>query len=277
MLINGLPQAHVSVRDRGLAYGDGIFTAIRISKGRPILWAYHQARLKQGCFQLGIPYDRDLIELEFEQLLNGRGDDEGVAKIIITRGISDRGYRPSQIVSPTRIMTLDPRSNAFERIDQSGIQIVLCQYRLPTGSSLAGIKHLNRLDQVMASREIIPPFQEGLMLDHSGWVIEGTKSNIFVGTVNGLVTPDLSLAGVAGVMREYLLDAFANDGLAVAVNHVPLNLLAEANEVFLCNSVHGIWPVIRLETDQGSLNWDIGAKTRLAQSFQRMAFEHELA
>jgi 4-amino-4-deoxychorismate lyase len=131
---------------------------------------------------------------------------------------------------------------------ESGIKTRICQTRLGHNPSLAGIKHLNRLEQVLARQEWDDPvIMEGLMLDASGNLVEGTMSNVFVVKDAVLMTPDLQLCGVAGIMRAHVLDMAAEHLIAARVQHLELDALLQADEVFICNSLLGIWPVIGVD------------------------------
>ena len=268
MLINGQPADAISALDRGLLYGDGVFETLRIHRGKPVLWPQHLARLQKSCSHFGLNLDINALETELQALL-ATNDPQGIVKLIVTRGIGGRGYGAVPEPLPTRILQFFPLPEAVNDSPSQGVDVMLCQQRAGH-SSLAPHKHLNRLEQVMAAREITGQFAEGIMLNLKDQVIEGTRSNIFLVSQNNIATPLLERCGVAGVMRGWLLDQFISQGTPVQIRDVGLNELLAADEVFLCNSVFGIWPVISLHSPAGQRDFIPGATTKVAQDlFQR--------
>lgn len=259
ILVNGQAQDHIAVADRGLHYGDGLFETIAVNSGRPRLWERHWRRLSTGCRRLGIVQpDPEMLWDEARRVCTDV--DQGVLKIILTRGAGGRGYRPMQTGQATRIMATYPWPAYPEANWRQGVAVRVCTTRLGRNPALAGMKHLNRLEQVLARSEWQDPhIAEGLMLDDDGHVIAGTLSNLFIVTAQGLVTPVLAACGVAGIMRSVILDLAAE--LDIAWQEAPLRLedLHRADEVFLTNALIGIWPVRRIE------QWDysVGSLTEL--------------
>ncbi len=245
MLVNGVPGTSIDANDRGLHYGDGLFETIAVHDGAPALWDRHMRRLSLGCERLGItPIDTAQLLRESLQLCDGVA--QGVLKIIITRGSAGRGYRapPSGTAQPTRLVALHAWQEYPVAFWVEGVAVRLCSTRLSSNPALAGIKHLNRLEQVLARSEwddtAIP---EGLMLDGEGHVIEGTMSNLFIVRNERLLTPDLSRCGVAGVMRAGILDSMRDAGIPAEITQITLDDVKSSDEVFLCNSLIGVWPV----------------------------------
>jgi 4-amino-4-deoxychorismate lyase len=243
MLVNGQATSTVSACDRGLLYGDGVFETIAVADGKVQLWELHMARLQLGCQRLGMaPVDSGMLAAEAAALC--RHVTRAVVKIIITRGAGGRGYRPSASATQTRIVQLYPWPDYPERFAREGIRLRICTMRMGHNTALAGIKHLNRLEQVLARAEWddeeIP---EGLLLDQQGLLVEGTMSNIFLVCGKKLVTPDLTQCGVAGVMRATVIELAAGAGISAELRSIPLEELYQAQEVFVCNSLIGIWPV----------------------------------
>ncbi len=260
-LVNGQTQDMVSTGDRGLLYGDGVFETIAVQNGEARSWELHVARLRLGCERLGIaPVDSRVLAAEAAALCTNIT--RAVLKIIITRGPGGRGYRPPASATPTRIMQLHPWPDYPERFARDGAPVRICTIRMGRNPVLAGIKHLNRLEQVLARAEWddenIP---EGLLLDQQGFLIEGTMSNVFLVQGLKLVTPDLRLCGVAGVMRARLLELAADAEICTEVRSVLIDELYNAQEVFVSNSIIGIWPVLRI----GTQNFTIGNVTRTLQ------------
>ena len=261
--LNGELACSVSVRDRGFCYGHGLFETIRLANGVAPLWRYHLSRISSGAERLGIAITEQLLDQYYEQLLEACPDN-GVIKIIITAGSGGRGYRSDKDSSPNYLLQWFPLPFDYLEYWQQGIALKLCQHRLPSSPSLAGIKHLNRLDQILARSEWNTDYPEGLMLDQQGNVVEGVSSNIFYSQNGQWLTPPLDQCGVAGVMRQYLLDELLPAlSKPVHVKAISLEALLSVDELFVCNSVMGIWPVVALEN---RANWVVGEGTQQIQA-----------
>ncbi|MHC6224716.1 aminodeoxychorismate lyase [Pseudomonas sp. X10] len=262
--VDGRPATALNLQSRGLAYGDGLFETIAVRSGRPTLLDYHLGRLTLGCQRLGIEVDLPLVRDELCRYASQLG--EGVAKLILTRGDSQRGYAPAVGAMPRRILQGGPAPAYPAHHAEQGVRLFPCRTRLAEQPLLAGLKHLNRLEQVLARAEWQDSeYAEGLMCDTQGRVIEGVYSNLFIVHDGQLLTADLSRCGVAGVMRAALLDRLPALGIPAQVRDLALSDLEQADEVFLCNSVYGVWPVRGF----ASLNWPPGPLTRKLQAFAR--------
>jgi 4-amino-4-deoxychorismate lyase len=247
IVVNGKRLDAVSTMDRGLLYGDGVFETIAVQDGKAQRWECHMERLRHGCQRLGIvPVAPAILETEAESMCQGVA--RAVLKIIITRGTGGRGYRPVAGGGQTRILQLHPWPDFPERFACDGVAVRICNLRLGQNPALAGIKHLNRLEQVLARAEWddggIP---EGLLLDQQDCLVEGTMSNVFLVQDEKLVTPDLAQCGVAGVMRAMVLSRAVEAGIVTEVRPVAVGELFSAQEVFLCNSIIGIWTVSSID------------------------------
>lgn len=233
----------IGVEDRGLQYGDGLFETMLLTGGRVRFQDDHLARLRAGCIRLGItPLSDEVLRKDLEELRLGYSD--GVIKLIVTRGCGGRGYRTAADLVPTRILSLYAPVPA----DGAPIDICWCTTRLARNAQLAGMKHLNRLEQVLAQSEFAPTaFAEGLMLDTEGELVCATSGNVFAVIEGTLATPDLRFAGVLGVMRRNVIAAAI--GLGIAVDERPMwpAELASASELFLCNAVRGLRPARGLD------------------------------
>lgn len=247
-LLNGKNKHSIDFEDRGFQYGDGLFETIRVSRHTPLFLDLHLARLAEGCQRLLIPSpDRTLLVEESVQLAARQAD--AVLKIIITRGQGGRGYKPPANVAVTRLLGLYPPPNYPENFYTSGISLRICQYRLASNPVLAGIKHLNRLEQILARAEWsdADDFQEGVMMNQAGHVIEGTMSNLFLVQNGILLTPPIDQCGVSGIVRRIILDLAKQLKIPVHEEHFTLGQLFQADEVFMTNSIIGIWPVKKIE------------------------------
>lgn len=261
VLVNGVPGESIRVFDRGLMYGDGVFRTLPVRNGKPLSWRLHYARLSADCAALGIvcPPEPLLLE-EASRLTEAAGD--SVLKIVVTRGESARGYAVPEGIEPTRILISSPMPSYPDAYCTEGVRAHLCVTRLALQPALAGIKHLNRLENVLARREWRDPeIAEGVMLDMEGNVIEGTMTNLFVSRGGILYTPKLDRCGVAGVQRERIMGLAGRLGLTLRVGTLPLPFVFEADEVMLCNSVIGVWPVRELG-GRGLRSGDLASRMR---------------
>jgi 4-amino-4-deoxychorismate lyase len=246
-LINGQASISLPVADRGLQYGDGLFETLALRNGEPLLWDRHVQRLAEGCRRLGLPTpDTTLLREEVTRIAGTEA--RAVAKIILTRSATGRGYRADASATTTRIVQCLPWPAYPSAADSEGVAVRWCETRLARQPRLAGMKHLNRLEQVLARAEWQDDYAEGLMCDTDGLVIEGTMTNLFLVRADGtVVTPDLSQSGVAGVMRAQILDSVAAMGMTCVVQAVTTDVVESAQELFLTNSLIGIWPIRRIE------------------------------
>ena len=241
--------------NRGLAYGDGLFETVKVRSGRAEFLPEHLQRLQRDCERLQLSIDFAALQRELVAVINSQRD--GVLKIIITRGTGGRGYA-STTSTAERIILFYPQSFAIDECVRDGIAVRLCRQRLAEQPALAGIKHLNRLEQILARAEWSDAaIAEGLLLDSSGRLIEGTMSNVFLVRDKKVYTPRLHRCGVAGVVRELILHKLAARCAPVIETDLLLDDVYTADEVFISNSVIGIWPVRKIEC----LHKPIGAVT----------------
>ncbi|AYF50411.1 aminodeoxychorismate lyase [Pseudomonas fluorescens] len=262
--VDGQPADSVPLKDRGLAYGDGLFETLAVRAGQPVLLDRHLQRLEEGCKRLALAADHALIRSEVLAYAAALGD--GVLKLILTRGDSLRGYGLNPGAPVRRLLQGNAPAHYPQAHGTDGIRLFPCATRLSEQPLLAGLKHLNRLEQVIARAEWQDAeHAEGLMLDMSGRVIEGVFSNLFLVRNGLLLTADLNRCGVAGVMRAEILAQAQALGVPVAVADVSLEQLQQADEVFVCNSVYGIWPV----RGCAAMSWPVGPLTRKLQGIVR--------
>lgn len=247
-LVNGEANGSVSPLDRGLAYGDGVFRTLKVHDQNPVWWADHFAKLAHDCAALNLTCpDINLLLNEIRRVTQTYRD--AVVKILITRGPGERGYVVPHSVSPTRIVIADALLKAQDV--QTGIRVCWCKLQLARQAQLAGVKHLNRLENVLARQEWSDPtITEGLLCDDTGAVIGGTRSNLFVIRNGVLWTPDLTLSGVAGVTRERVLRLAKLHGIEVQVGRLDADNILTADEIFLSNSLVGLWQVAVLDKVQ---------------------------
>ncbi len=246
-LVNGRFCDHLTMDDRGLAYGDGLFETIAIRAGEPRFLPRHLRRLAHGAKRLGFPaVDLPLLERELDSLL---GDVErGVAKIIVTRGPGPRTYAAPAMPNPTRALAVFAADAPPAAVYRSGIRLRYCKTPLAETPALAGMKTLNRLEQVLARSEWRDTdIHEGLMLNPRAEVVCGTMTNLFAVLRETLCTPHLDRCGVAGIMRDVVMEVAEEQGEAVRETVISVEELGEAEEIFLTNSQIGLWPVRALD------------------------------
>ncbi|QTF94146.1 aminodeoxychorismate lyase [Halomonas sp. BM-2019] len=253
-------QAGWPLADRGVAYGDGLFETVLLRDGRPLLWDEHLARLARGCHALGIALPR---EHELAAPLAEAGPGLAVLKLTLTRGSGGRGYRPPADPAPRLRWQLTAFAPAEARW-REGVRVRHCRLRLGIQPALAGLKHLNRLENVLARAEWDDEaIAEGLLCDSHGRLVEATAMNLFWRRDGRLETPRLDRCGVAGTLREALMAR-----LPIAEVEAGPEALMQAEAVWLGNSVQGAWPLARLDDAVGQplMRWPLGAVHRAFQA-----------
>lgn len=252
-LINGIPDQNLPLTDRGLAYGDGVFETFRLIDGEVLLFDRHWLRLSESLKRLNIPLPLTETELKtgFKRVIS---DGVGVAKLIVTRGSGGRGYRiPDQPDSQWILQGFPlPESNSDHYL--SGVGVRSCELKLSEQPVLAGMKHLNRLEQVMARSEWQDEYFEGLLFSQTGALIEATMANLFIIQGSQLLTPKLDLCGVQGVMRDAILntDVASLPGITESKESaLDESALLNSDAAFICNSVRGIIPLAEWSDSKG--------------------------
>ena len=247
ILIDGSPGSALDPLDRGLLYGDGLFETMAVIDGRIPLWSRHLERLQTGCAALGFdspPAAR--IERMLDEVCVDRR--RAAARLTVTRGTGGSGYRPPAGATPACIVEGRSWPEYPAMLWTDGIRLRTCSTRLAVGGPLPGVKHLNRLEQVLARAEWEDTaVTEGLLLDADGFVVEGTMTNIFVQEGSRLVTPPVDRCGVAGVLRALVMESAGQAGLLVSEQRLRLPRLLRADAIFVTNAVVGLWPVRELE------------------------------
>lgn len=245
ILVNGREDGRLDPRDRGLQYGDGLFETMAVRDGRARFVGWHLERLYEGARRLALPLP-DPVRLQ-DEIARAWPVGRGVVKLVWTRGAGGRGYRPPPDLAPSCIVAGEGWPAWKSEAWSDGVCLRFCQTRLARNPLLAGIKHLNRLEQVLARAEWDDEqIAEGLMLDDLGQVISGTQTNLFAVIAGQLVTPPLDQCGVAGVMRRAVC-AWAREHASPVVERAmrPDDLDA-ASELMMTNALIGAWPVREL-------------------------------
>jgi 4-amino-4-deoxychorismate lyase len=244
-LIDGRAGAQLDPFDRGLHYGDGLFETIAVQAGRPRFLDWHFERLGAGAHRLGIELpDLGLLRAEIAEVA---ATPRSVVKVLLTRGSGARGYRPPREANPVRIVAGAGWPDWPADAATSGVRVQWCRTRLGRNAALAGLKHLNRLEQVLARAEWNDgAWDEGLMCDDRDDVIAATQANLFARIDGYWVTPRLDECGVAGVMRRAFRHWRAGQGEEVSERRLARVELASASTLLLTNALIGAWPVREL-------------------------------
>jgi len=268
--INGRIDASPTAHDRGLNYGDGLFETLLMQDFVLPLQDLHLSRLSQGASSLHITFNQqELLQYisHLQLLAKERGVEEAVLKIVVTRGMAGRGYQPKVSAPATIMLALHPSPLIPESYYSQGVKVFLCDYRLPKNKKLAGIKHLNKLDYVLASLEWVDlDYHEGLLFDADNHLVEALSRNVFIVSDGKLLTPSLEYSGVSGILRKLVQEKYSEIlGLEVSEKELTLERLLTAEEVFLCNSITGFWPV---QSIMDSEIQQAGIAQQLQQLFQ---------
>lgn len=254
LLFSSLDEDGISplnLSNRALSYGDGIFETIRIVDGMVPLLDYHRARFLRGVEALALGSSLEMLK-QFDQELERAvqslqiiGHQSGLVKLFAIRREGGRGYAPAQPCITDIYLQAFELPNYQAEFYRTGIHLKLCHHRLSEQPALAGIKHLNRLDQVLAAREL-GDSQEGVMLDQQDHAVEGTKSNLLVFSGGKLFTPEIVSCGIRGTLLSALL---AGELEAFQLHEKPITMedIYAADSLAMINSVFGIWPVARFE------------------------------
>ncbi|WP_336796067.1 aminodeoxychorismate lyase [Erwinia aphidicola] len=247
MWVNGLAQESIDARDRAVQFGDGCFTTARVLHGSMLRPQAHLQRLQQACERLRIVgVDWQLLAQEITAIASTI--DDGVLKVIITRGSGGRGYSASGCQQPARIISLSAWPAHYLRLRQTGVRLALSTVRLGKNPLLAGIKHLNRLEQVMIRTELEQTAaDEALVLDSDGMLVECCAANLFWRVGKQVFTPDLSASGVNGIQRQQVMQQVIALGYTLSEVHQGYEVLADAEEVLITNALMPILPVSQIE------------------------------
>ena len=253
--IDGVPGVAVPADDRGLQYGDGVFETVLVRAGRARFLDAHLARLSRGCTRLAIPTaSLTLLRAEIDAAV-AMAPPLAVLKIIMTRGSAQRrGYAPQGNETPRRLVSLWVAPARDASLDH-GVDLRVATIRLGENPALAGIKHLNRLENVLAAAESTDHGAfESLLLDVSGSLVSGTMSNVFLVRAGRIVTPRIDRCGVAGVMRSIVLRECVALGIAAEEVRLTLDDLPSGDEMFITNARIGVVPVRRVGEHSFGMN-----------------------
>ena len=259
-LVNGEISTFIATTNRGLNYADGLFETLVVHNTRPRSWQAHMDRLNAGCERLGMEMPPQAVLLREVQTVSA-GLTHAVVKIVLTRDGRGRGYTPPRNRPSNRIVSAHDYPNGVVELAREGVKAQICELRLALQPALGGIKHLNRLEQVLASAEIRDSSAvEGVLLDWEDHVISAISANIFLVIEDRLLTPRLDRCGVRGIVRGQILASF---GHRCEQRRIHVDMLWEADEVFICNTVRGIVPLTAINDQE----YKVGPVTRELQTW----------
>jgi 4-amino-4-deoxychorismate lyase len=243
VLFNGGPVPELASH-RALHYGDGVFRTCLIYDSQVIDIEDQLQLLSADAARLGLaPADRSVVRAEAHRLAAGQG--VAVLKILLLRAGQARGYGAEGATTDRMLCRYAAPAYPAAAWDP-GVTVCRASLHLASQPALAGIKHLNRLEQVLASRDWPADAEEALLADADGQPVCGTRTNLFWVKGATLLTPPLDRCGVAGHMRAKVLALAPAVGVPVRVQRGSWDEVEAADEVFLTNSLIGIWPVARL-------------------------------
>ena len=240
--VDGHKASQISLWDRGLHYGDGFFTTVRVEAGRLLNWPAHQQRIRHSLSMLGMPAQQFAwLEDDLKKILPQIKKQQGILKCIFTRGdMAGHGYRPSQTQKVRRIVLF--RDHLPARLD-APLTVSISPVLWPTPDVYPGIKHLNRLAQVEAMRRLAEDTGEALMLNARHEVISGIASAVVARLGRVLYLPDLSEAGVDSTAVFALRQCVQRVGYQVQTTRLTLGRLMQMDALALLNAIRGVQPV----------------------------------
>lgn len=246
-------------RDRAFQYGDGLFTTLAVQNKKPQLWPLHKARLLDDSQRLALPIDLDPLEREIQ--LQARSINNGVIKIHLSAGVGGRGYQRPAEPKPVITLSTHPIPSYYRQWQDVGIDVDFSPVKLGHQPLLAGIKHLNRLEQVLIKQRLVK--DDAIVCDMNDNLIEASASNLFWYAQGAWHTPAITHCGVKGVFRTFVFKVLALLEQPVLESSYPKQQLLTAENVFLCNSLMHIVPVKRLFHEDGVCEFSIDRVTQL--------------
>lgn len=261
-LVNGIQQTQIEIENRGLAYGDGLFTTAKIIDGRVQYLSSHVQRLLSGCKKLALfaPNKAALAE-QLSQV--AKQYNLAVLKVIITASSGGRGY--ARAIEPKNdiIIMVHDYPEHYDELAIEGITLGDSKQKIGINPMLCGLKHLNRLEQVLLRQELINMQEDDLVVTSiNDEVIEATSANLFFWLNDTLCTPDITNSGVNGIMRQTILKHYPD----TLIKKVSLAELANASAMFICNCVMGIMPVKNYKGKDLSITLPQSVRNQLNQS-----------
>lgn len=268
--VNYLKSDVISANDRGFSYGDGVFETLLVDNACILSCDFHRQRLMRACRRLSLSFSAKDLDNTFQFIQdNARSDGRECVKLMISRGSGGRGYLPP--INPNLTIVIGFLSAPdYHSYAAQGVSLTISNVKASMNSTLAGLKHLNRLENVLAKQDLADinqkkhsdVFFESVLLDDDGYLVECVQSNLFWFKNNVLHTPLLNRSGVQGTLRSRLLNLTSDN---VIVGRFVLDDLLRADEVFICNSLMSVVPVMHIENQQAQYCYGVGLKTKRLQ------------
>lgn len=262
--INGIQQNEIDVENRGLAYGDGLFTTAKIIDGKIQYLTQHVDRLISGCQKLGINYP-PIAQLTQQLTSVAKSYSLAVLKVIISAKSGGRGYARSLSNDFDLIIMVHDYPIHYEDLAMSGITLGISKQKVGLNPMLSGLKHLNRLEQVLIRQELVTRDENDLLVTNiNDEVIEAISANVFIIIDEKIYTPDLTYSGVNGIMRQSILKQYPT----TIVRTVSLNDIAMAQAMFICNSVMGVLPVANVNGRSLSIDLPLAIRNEMHNNLE---------
>jgi len=243
ILIDGKKQSKASIFNRNTQFGDGLFETCLVENKKLLFWSNHFERMKLGCDRLKISMiDETLWLSDIKKAFSLMKIDNCIVKLVLSRGESLRGYSYKDNIRPIRITIV---SELKKNNQDKGFSLEFCNSGYNSNPKLAGIKHCNRLEQVIARAGI--KVDDGIMLDENENVVSVTQGNIFCVQGNRLITPNLDKCGIEGTRRAVILKIAVDLGFDINIKNLSVAELLRSDEVFISNSIQGVGPVNQIE------------------------------
>lgn len=258
ILVDGQRRADIAVADRGLQYGDGCFTTIAYRGGILEFFDLHIKRLQLACERLAIPYTAwpELAE-QVAQSINESSQD-CVVKVLLSRGQGGRGYSPVGCQQPSTVISHHPMPAHYSELQQLGLVLTVSPIQLAKQPLLAGIKHLNRLEQVLIKHTLADSeYQDALVCDTDNNIVETAIANVFWKKGNIWFTPDLKQCGVEGVARQAIMAVMAKHKIQVQQIQQPLASFTDVEDMFICNSLMKLVPISKIVAERGNIQTQV--------------------
>ncbi len=261
-LIDGNPSKNINPFDRGLSFGDGVFRTFLVSNGCPLNWdmQYEKLKVDADILKIKVPSKRNLLH-DIKKLFSD--DKTYICKVIITRGTSNQGYQYNKNIKSTRILLKINYKKINPKFYLSGVKLKVCDTRVTQHDFYGGVKHLNRMDNILAKAELNTSYFDGVMLDINGYVNECVSSNIFARYGKVILTPKQNNAGVSGVCKQIIIKNIKLLGFEFKHQNIKLAKLKKADEIIITNSIFGALFVNQIEEKK----WKNNLFTSLIRDF----------
>lgn len=254
-------QSGFASHDRAANYGDGVFSTLRLEQGRVALFERHCQRLLGDAGRIGLQVDEHILRKAILAAADQYRD--GVLKVLISAGTGGRGYARQQEPQVTVHISHHSWPEHYLTWQRQGVAVAVSEFQLGNQPLLAGIKHLNRLEQVLIKRAMAtqPGIDDVIVCDGDNCVIEASAANVFWYQDGNWYTPSLEQAGVAGVMRQFILAWFEQNGTEVQSGRFHVSQLQHCEAMLLCNALMPVIPVKQLSLHEATVTLDVSRVT----------------